>query len=200
MAALGRTAPRLGKGRRGGARGRGGRGLTARGEAGVEGAVPVGDEVEGERETSCTGKESCARGVEGGEKKREAVWGGGWRAGPTRDGGATVSTDRALRAGLRLGRQAGPWQGGKGGKAGWAVARLKGEEGEREKEKVFLFLYLLDEWFHSFIQSKQMHGLAWCNKQKKVFLGFTYTRSQTKSRYNFEEELGIARRKEKKER
>jgi hypothetical protein len=62
MAAPGRTAPWLGKGRRGWARGRGGRGLTARGKAGVEGAVPVGDKVEGERETSCTEKESCARG------------------------------------------------------------------------------------------------------------------------------------------
>jgi hypothetical protein len=77
MAALGRTAPRLGKGRRGGARGRGGRGLTARGEAGVEGAVPVDDEVEGERETSCKGKESCARGVQGGREKK----GGGLRGG-----------------------------------------------------------------------------------------------------------------------
>jgi hypothetical protein len=57
----GQTAPHR-EGRRG-ARGRAGRGLTARGEAGVEGAVPVGGEVERERETSCTGKKkTCARG------------------------------------------------------------------------------------------------------------------------------------------
>jgi hypothetical protein len=64
------------EGRRGGARGRGGRGLTARDEAGVEGAVPIGGEVERERETSCTGKKMCARGIERRERKREAVWGG----------------------------------------------------------------------------------------------------------------------------
>jgi hypothetical protein len=57
----------------------------------------------------------------------------------------------------------------------WAAgqAGLKGEEGgERGKEKIFLFLYFLDEWFHNFNQSKRMHGSAWCNKQNRVFLGF----------------------------
>jgi hypothetical protein len=51
------------EGRRGGARGRGGRGLTARGKASVEGAVLVGGEVERERETSYTWKKkTCAMG------------------------------------------------------------------------------------------------------------------------------------------
>jgi hypothetical protein len=98
---------------------------------------------------------------------------------------AAVSTDSALRAGetrrgagLWLGRQAGPTAGREGGRpAGFTISQ-----------------------FHNFNQSKQMHGSAWCNKQKKVFLGFTYTRSQAKSRYNFEEEQGLARRKEKEER
>jgi hypothetical protein len=64
------------EGRRGGARGIGGRGLTTRGEAGVEGAVPVGDKVVEEEETSCMGKkETCARSR--GEREIEAVWGGG---------------------------------------------------------------------------------------------------------------------------
>jgi hypothetical protein len=35
---------------------------------------------------------------------------------------------------------------------------------------------------------------------KKIFLGFTYTRSQAESRYNFGKDQGLARRKEKKER
>jgi hypothetical protein len=64
-----------------------------------------------------------------------------------------------------------------------AAARLrawpgrKGRRGKEKKEKVFSFkIYFLDEWFHSFTQSKQMHGSAWCSKQKKVFLGFCFTR------------------------
>jgi hypothetical protein len=81
----------------------------------------------------------------------------------------------------------------------WAAAqaRLKGEERE-EKKRFFLFLYFLDEWFHNFNQSKQMHGSAWCIKQKKVFLGFTYTRSQAESRYNFGKDQGLARGKGKR--
>jgi hypothetical protein len=77
-----------------------------------------------------------------------------------------------------------PTKGG-GGYRGWA-ARLagprawpgrKGRRGKEKKEKVFPFkIYFLDEWFHSFTQSKQMHGSAWCSKQKKVFLGFCFTR------------------------
>jgi hypothetical protein len=50
---------------------------------------------------------------------------------------------------------------------GWA-ARLAGPQGEEgEKEKVFFLfkIYFLDECFHSFTQSKQMHGSAWCNNQ-----------------------------------
>jgi hypothetical protein len=103
----------------------------------------------------------------------------------------------------RLDRRASPRREGGAADAarprGWAAC--KGRRGKRKKGKVFPFkIYFLDEWFHSFTQSKQMHGSAWCNKQKKVFLGFTYTRSQAESRYNFGEELGIARRKEKEER
>jgi hypothetical protein len=104
------------EGRRGGARGRGGRGLTARDEAGVEGAVPIGGEVERERETSCTGKKMCARGIERRERKRDAVWGGAWlTSGPHQGGGGGGSTTRAERArgerGERLGRQMGPKRG-----------------------------------------------------------------------------------------
>jgi hypothetical protein len=57
-----------------------------------------------------------------------------------------------------------------GHRPGWAE-RGGGEERE-EKKRFFLFLYFLDEWFHNFSQSKQMHGSAWCSKQKKVFLVF----------------------------
>jgi hypothetical protein len=48
-------------------------------------------------------------------------------------------------------------------------------------------------------QNKSMvrHGAT---NKRKYFLGFSYMRSQAESRYNFEEELGIARRKEKEER
>jgi hypothetical protein len=57
----------------------------------------------------------------------------------------------------------------RGGGGGWSEM---GGEGEREKKKVFFFLksvFSLDECFHHFIQSKQMHGSAWCSKQNKVF-------------------------------
>jgi hypothetical protein len=75
----------------------------------------------------------------------------------------------------------------------------KGRRGKGEKGKVFPFSLNLDEWFfHNFNQSKQMHGLTWCIKQKKVFLGFTYTRSQADSRYNFGKDQGLARGKGKR--
>jgi hypothetical protein len=113
-------------------RGRGGRGLTARGEAGVEGAVLVGGEVERERETSCTGKKTCARGIERRERKREAVWGGhGWQAGPTR--GVAVAAQPPARSahegsgGERLGRQMGPKRGR--GAAGPPSQPMKGRGG-----------------------------------------------------------------------
>jgi hypothetical protein len=75
-----------------------GGGLPWGGEAGVEGAVPVGDKVVEEEETSCMGKkETCARSR--GEREIEAVWGGGGADGwaPPKVA-AAVSTDRALRA------------------------------------------------------------------------------------------------------
>jgi hypothetical protein len=45
-----------------------------------------------------------------------------------------------------------------------------------------------------------MHDSAWCIKQTKVLLGFTYTRSQTESRYNFGKDRGLARGKGKNKR
>jgi hypothetical protein len=82
------------------------------------------------------------------------------------------------------------------GGAGWAE---RGGGGKGEKGKFFPFSLNLDEWFfHNFNQSKQMHGSAWCIKQKKVFLGFTYTRSQAESRYNFGKDQGLARGKGKR--
>jgi hypothetical protein len=101
-----------------GARERRERGSPQGGEAGVEGAVPVSDEVEEEGETSCMGKkETCARGRGERERNREAVWGGGGADGRAPPGvaAAVVSDDRVLRAGgsrgggmgraCRLGRQ-----------------------------------------------------------------------------------------------
>jgi hypothetical protein len=92
--------PRPGEKGRGGGEGEEGERLTMEGEAGVEGAVPVGDEVEEEGETSCTGKkETCARGRGG--RERKAVWRGGgadeWA--PPGVAAAAIPTDRALRAG-----------------------------------------------------------------------------------------------------
>jgi hypothetical protein len=62
----------------------------------------------------------------------------------------------------RLNRLRGACARGAGGgrlgrRPGWAE---RGGGGERGKEKIFLFLYFLDEWFHNFNQSKQMHGSA----------------------------------------
>jgi hypothetical protein len=68
--------PRPGEKGRGGGEGEEGERLTAGGEAGVEGLVPVGDEVEEEGEASCTGeKETCARGR--GEREGGSL-GRGW--------------------------------------------------------------------------------------------------------------------------
>jgi hypothetical protein len=102
-----------------------------------------------------------------------------------RGGGGGFPTVRALGAawGAGGGGAAGPggWLGrrgahsGKGrGWGGWAAREgrgglgRKGEEGGGRKEKVFLFskIYFLDECFHNFNQSKQMHGSTWCNKPK----------------------------------
>jgi hypothetical protein len=84
--------------------------------------------------------------------------------GPAGESGGGVIAARASRArGAGEGRLT----------PGWAAR----EEGGEKKEKVFPFkIYFLDEWFHSFTQSKHMHGSAWCSKQKKVFLGFCFTR------------------------
>jgi hypothetical protein len=110
-------------------------------------------------------------GRAGGKREREGFGEGaasGWlrRARTTREGsggGWAAQADWATREGRG---RAGPRQEG----AGWA------ERGKREKERFFPFSLNLDEWFHNFNQSKQMHGSAWCSKQKKVFLGFYFTR------------------------
>jgi hypothetical protein len=91
---------------------------------------------------------------------------------PKRGKGAAGPPSRPTKGGGRL-----TWLGRA---PGWAT-RLAGPQGEKwekeKKEKVFSFkIYFLDEWFHSFTQSKEMHGSAWCSKQKKVFLGFCFTR------------------------
>jgi hypothetical protein len=93
--------------------------------------------------------------------------------------------------------------------ASWAAAqaRLKGEEGRREEKKRFFLFYFscfssnssLECMIHKPSQSNnKMHDSAWCIKQKKVLLGFTYTRSQTESRYNFGKDQGLARGKGKR--
>jgi hypothetical protein len=74
--------------------------------------------------------------------------GGGWAAEPAQCGGGRGELGRARRG------PTGPKKGG-----------------NEEKEKVFPFfknLFFLDECFHNFNQSKQMHGSAWCSKESKV--------------------------------
>jgi hypothetical protein len=183
-----------GRGRRGEEEEEGELGLTTDGAmaawADGVGAGPIGDEVERE--------EGLVREGVGGERKREAVFlGEGVADGRGPPGmAAAVSTDRAQRAGGNAAGRwvaAGPPSGARGreggGEAGWAdqagwaaregkkkrLGRAWAERrgGGREKNKMFfLFSIFLDEWSHSFNQSKQMHGSAWCIKQKKVFLGF----------------------------
>jgi hypothetical protein len=83
------------------------------------------------------------------------------------EGGGGVTAARGAREGSG-GGAAGPPRaqsggGGKGGelgrRPGWA--ERGGREGREEKKRFFLFkIYFLDECFHSFTQSKQMHGSA----------------------------------------
>jgi hypothetical protein len=121
-------------------------------------------------------------GRERGERGR-----GGWAATWAQSGGEGKGGELGRRGRLsrrsRLGHARLTSGGGKGrgpvgpprptgprarGRGSWAE-REEGEKGG--KEKVFLFLksIFLDECFHNFNQSKQMHGSAWCSKQNKVF-------------------------------
>jgi hypothetical protein len=120
-------------------------------------------------------------------------WAAGCRAGPRRERrGGNGQAATGPRARGELGRR-----------PGWAE-RGGGEERERKK-RFFLFYFScfssnssLECMIHKPSQSNKMHDSAWCIKQKKVFLGFTYTRSQTESRYNFGKDQGLARGKGKR--
>jgi hypothetical protein len=106
--------------------------------------------------------------------------------GPTGEGGGGFPTahvlgtawgrGRAGTAGPRAGAHSGERRGGGwAALASWVAREERGWAGPkrggrgREKRKGFSFfpkIYFLDECFHNFNQSKQMHGSAWCSKPK----------------------------------
>jgi hypothetical protein len=108
--------PGPGKKERRGGRGRGGREVHRGGEDDVEGAIPVGDEVEEEGERAARGRrETCAR-VRG---EREVVWGGGGADGWAPQGGGGGSNR--------------PRGGGQAAPGGAWLGRAPAQEGERGK-------------------------------------------------------------------
>jgi hypothetical protein len=187
------------------ARGRGGRGFTARGEAGVEGGGSGrrrGGEGEG---NELHGEEDVREGVERRERKGEAVLGKGrLTSGPHRGGWRRLNRPRRARARGRGDGWAARWaqSGGKGaadaagprwgegegplgrarGRGDWA-AEPAGPRGKRGGKRggSFLFIFpiliiFLKACFHKFNpQTKDMQGPAWCNNPNKVLLGFIIT-------------------------
>jgi hypothetical protein len=134
-----------------------------------------------------------------GERAAPTRWRPGRRgSSPRREG------EKGGKAGHGGGTAAGPRARGElGRRPGWAE---RGGGEERGKEKIFPFYFSyfssnssLECMIHKPSQSNnKMHDSAWCIKQKKVLLGFTYTRSQTESRYNFGKDQGLARGKGKR--
>jgi hypothetical protein len=88
------------------------------------------------------------------------------------------------------------------------MGRQRGKTGPRErgkkekgKGKGFSHFNLISKSMFSQIQSINKI-YAWTDmvqQPKDLTLGFTYMRSRAKSRWNFEKEQGIARRKRKRE-
>ena len=118
--------------------------------------------------------------------------------------GARAAGPRAL-LGRGDGHPAGPRQEGGEGEKKARLGRAQGNRPKREgKGFPIYFSYFshnssLECMIHKPSQSNnKMHDSAWCIKQKKVLLGFTYTRSQTESRYNFGKDQGLARGKGKR--
>ena len=91
---------------------------------------------------------------------KKGRWGGGWAfLGPK--GGA---------------RAAGP--AGVGPRRGRERKRGERERKRKRKKRFSLFFEIRSFYMNAFALSnnQRMHSSAWCSKQKKVFLGFYFTR------------------------